>query len=108
MIPNIINTIVGLVLVYATVLHQTWVEQRYVPMAVFAILMFLLALWARRSDAHPWFSNVNLVLSVALGLLSLLPLATMPELTFWAGLWIGILVPTFALWAALYRPLGSA
>jgi hypothetical protein len=108
MIPNIINTIVGLVLVYATVLHQTWLEQRYFPLAAFAIVMLILALWARRSDAHPWFSNVNVVLAVTLGVLSLLPLPTLPDLTFWGGLWVGILVPTFALWAALYRPWRSA
>lgn len=104
MIPNIINTIVGLVLVYATVLHQTWIEQRYFPLAAFAVVMLILALWARASDAHPWFSNVNIVLAVALGLFSLLPLATWPELTFWAGLWVGVLVPTIALWAVFYRP----
>lgn len=108
MIPNLINTIVGLVLVYATVLHQAWVEQRYFPLAAFAIAMLILALWARRSDAHSWFSGVNIVLAIALGVLSLLPLGTLPDLTFWAGLWIGILVSTFALWAALYRPQGSA
>lgn len=108
MIPNLINTIVGLVLVYATVLHQTWVQQRFLPLGVFAIIMLVLALWARRSDPHPWFSDVNIVLAIGLGVLSLLPLPQLPDLTFWAGLWIGVLVPTFALWAALYKPESSA
>lgn len=31
MIPNLINTLGGLVLMYAVVLHATWVEQRYFP-----------------------------------------------------------------------------
>lgn len=105
MIPNLINTILGLVLVYATVLHPAWVERPYFPLAAFAVLMLGMALWARRSDSHPWFSNVNTVLAVALGVLSLLPLPTLPELTFWGGLWIGVLVPTIALWAALYKPV---
>ncbi|MBV2180089.1 hypothetical protein [Castellaniella sp. MT123] len=108
MIPNLINTILGLALVYATVLHPTWVEQPYFPLAAFAILMLLMALWARRSDSHPWFSNVNVVLAIALGVLSLLPLPTLPELTFWSGLWIGVLVPTIALWAAIYKPAPSS
>lgn len=104
MIPNLINTLVGLVLVYATVLHPTWIEQRYGPFAVFAILILAMALWARRSDSLRWFSSVNIVCAISLGALSLLPLATLPNLVFWAGLWVGVLVPTFALWSALYKP----
>lgn len=104
MIPNLINTVTGLVLAYATVLHPTWVEQRYLPFAGFAAVMLAMALWARRSDPHPWFSTVNIVLAIALGILSLLPLATLPNLTFWGGFWVGALVPIIALWAALYRP----
>ncbi|HET7261491.1 MAG TPA: hypothetical protein VFK60_06655 [Casimicrobiaceae bacterium] len=104
MIPNIINTIVGLALAYVVVLHPTWAGQRFVPLGVFALVILVMALWARRSDARRWFSAVNIVLAVVLGLLSLLPLATMPNLTFWGGFWIGCLVPTIALWAVIYRP----
>lgn len=104
MIPNLVSTLAGLALVYATVLHPSWVEQRYLPFAAFAAVILVMALWARRGDAHPWYSSVNIVLAVALGVLSLLPLATLPSLAFWGGFWVGVLVPTFALWAALYRP----
>jgi hypothetical protein len=106
-IPNLINTVVGLALVYATVLHPTWIEAGYGPFAVFAIVILVMALWARRSDSLRWFSNVNIVCAIALGILSLLPLASSPNLAnlaFWGGLWVGVLVPTFALWSALYRP----
>ncbi|MBS0576475.1 MAG: hypothetical protein JSS45_08650 [Proteobacteria bacterium] len=104
MIPNLVNTITGLVLVYATVLKPTWVEQRYLPLAAFAGIILVMALWARRSDPAKWFSSTNIVLAIALGVMSLLPLATLPNLTFWGGFWVGALVPTIALWAALYRP----
>jgi len=104
MIPNIINTIVGLALAWVVVLHPTWAEQRYVPLGVFGLVIFAMALWARYSDARRWFSTVNMVLGIALGMLSLLPLATMPLLAFWGGFWIGSLVPTIALWAVIYRP----
>lgn len=104
MIPNLINTLTGLALVYATVLHPTWVEQRYLPFAGFAAVILVMALWARRGDPQRWFSSVNIFLAVALGVLSTLPLATMPNLTFWGGFWVGALVPSLALWAALYRP----
>lgn len=103
MIANLINTIAGLMLVYSIVLHPTWVEQRYFPLLGFAAVMLVMAVWARRSDPHPWFSWTNIVLAIALGLLSLLPLATLPYLTFWVAFWVGCSVPIVALWAALYR-----
>lgn len=103
MIPNLINTVVGLVLVYAAILQPTWVERRYLPLAAFAVIVLVMALWARRSDSQAWFSTVNVMLAIALGILSLFPLATLPDLTFWGGFWVGALVAVFALWAALYR-----
>lgn len=104
MIPNLINTVTGLVLVYATVVHRTWIEHRYFPLLVFAAIIIAMSLWARRTDAHPWFSWTNLVQGMLLGLLSLLPLATLPYLAFWTAFWIGSMVPVIALWAALYHP----
>lgn len=104
MIPNLINTVVGLVLMYEVVLDRTWVERQFWPLGAFAIVFLVMALWARRTDAHPWFSSANILLAVLLGVLSLLPLPTLPELSFWGGFWVAALVPTFALWAALYRP----
>lgn len=104
MIANLVNTVLGLVLVYAVVLHPTWVEQRYFPLLGFAVVMLVMALWARRRDAHPWFSWTNIVFALALGVLALLPLATLPYLTFWVCFWVGCAVPVIALWAALYRP----
>lgn len=104
MIPNIVNTMVGLFLVYLVVLKHLWVERQYFPLLVFAAVIFALALWARRSDPGRWYSNVNMVLAVLLAILALLPLPTLPNLTFWGGFWVGILVAVTALWAALYRP----
>ncbi|WHZ11364.1 MAG: hypothetical protein OJF60_001803 [Burkholderiaceae bacterium] len=104
MIPNLINTLTGLVLVYSVVLLPTWVERRFFPLLAFAAVMLVMALWARRSDAHRWFSAVNIVLAIVLGVLAVLPLATLPYLTFWIGFWVGSVVPVIALWAALYRP----
>lgn len=104
MIPNLINTAVGLALVYATVLNQTWVERRFLPLGVFALVILVMALWARRTDSQGWFSAVNIFLAIALGVLSTLPLPTMPNLTFWGGFWVGCLVACVALWAALFRP----
>ena len=104
MIPNIINTLVGLFLAYLVVLRPLWAERQYFPLLVFAAVIFAMALWARRTDPARWFSNVNIVLAVLLAIMELMPLPTLPNLTFWGGFWIGILVPVVALWAVLYRP----
>lgn len=105
MIANILNTIVGVFLAYAVVLHPNWIEQQYFPLLGFAIVILALALVARRSDPHPWYSWVNLVLAVALGLLSLFPLATQTfsNLAFWGPFWVGCVVPVISLWSALYQ-----
>lgn len=108
MIANILNTLVGLALACLTVLKPLWIERQYLPLLVFAAVIFLLAGWARRSDPRKWFSSVNIVLAVLLAILALLPLPTLPNLTFWGGFWVGILVPVVALWAALYRPESPA
>ena len=102
MIANLLNTILGLVLAYATVLHPSWIEHRYWPLLGFAAGFLVLALWARRSDPQRWFSTVNIALAIALGVMALFPLETMPNLTFWANFWVGSLVPTISLWAALF------
>jgi|SRR5690625_847945 len=103
MVPNILNSIVGLVLIYVVILHQGWIEQRFFPLLAFAGIILVLALWARRSDPHPWFSWTNIVLALSLAILSLLPLATMPYLAFWGAFWVGCSVPIVALWSALYQ-----
>lgn len=103
MFANLINSIAGLVLVYSVVLHPTWVEQRYFPLMGFAALFLVMAVWARRSDPHPWFSWVNIIMAVALAILSLFQLATLPYLTFWVAFWVGCTVPILASWALLYN-----
>lgn len=104
MIPNVINIAVGLALLYAVILDPNWAYHRYLPFAVFSVIILVMAVWARRSDARRWFSSVNIVLAVALGVLSLWPLATVPIVAFWGGLWVGCIVPVLAFWAILYRP----
>lgn len=64
-----------------------------------------LAIRARRSDPHPRYSWLNMVLAVLLGILSLFPLATQTfsNLAFWGPFWVGCAVPVVALWSALYQ-----
>lgn len=104
MIPNIINTLAGLTLACLTVLKPLWVERQYLPLLIFAAVILVMAIWARFSDPAKWFSSVNIVMAILLAILALLPLPTLPNLAFWGGFWIGIIVPVVAFWAVLYRP----
>jgi len=104
MIPNIINTLLGLVLVYAAVLNPALMTGRFYPLLIAAAVIFIMAIWARRSDNHPWQSNVNIIMAILLAALALLPLRTFPIVTFWGGVWVGVIVANMSLWAILYRP----
>ncbi|MDE2090633.1 MAG: hypothetical protein KGJ08_01870 [Gammaproteobacteria bacterium] len=104
MIPNIINTLLGLVLVYAAVLNPALMTGRFYPMLIASVVILIMAIWARRSDNHPWQSSVNIIMAILLAVLALLPLRTFPIVTFWGGFWVGVIVSVMALWALLYRP----
>jgi len=108
MIANLLNTILGLWLVYSTVLDPTWTAN-YWKIPVAGVLVLLLALWARASDYRKWQSSVNLVLGVVLLVLATLHWAELlsPLVIFWGVFWPGILVAILALWAALYHPASS-
>ena len=105
MIANLLNTILGLALVYLAVLVPIWGTNPIVIL-IGGVLVLLLAWWARASDYRRWQSSVNLVLGVLLLVLDLfdwIGLAS-PLSLFWGVFWPGILVALFALWALLYRP----
>lgn len=104
MIPNILNTLIGLVLVYAAVLDPALLSGRAYPLVATGIVMFVLAGWAMRSDNHPWQNTLNMLMAVLLVVLGVLPLSAYPVVAFWGVFWVGTIVATMALWAALYRP----
>ena len=105
MIPNLINVLLGLWLAYAIMLDPHLMESPW-ALVISAVVVFALALWARRSDHHPWQSTLNMVLAVVLlalgGIQYGVPASELVH--FWGVFFAGILVSIFALWAALYRP----
>ena len=105
MIANLLNTLLGLWLVYAAVLDPGWAAAAVWRLPLAGVVVLALALWARASDHRKWQSSVNLALGVLLLVLGGLPWkgAAPPLLMFWGAFWPGILVAIFALWAALYR-----
>lgn len=104
MLPNIVNTLFGLFLVYAAVLNPALLsERRYLTIGG-GIVILILAGLAMRTDHHPWQNTVNMLMGLLLTVLGILPLATYPVVTFWGVFWVGTVVAVLALWAALYRP----
>lgn len=106
MTPGILNTIIGLALVYVSVLHLSFVEGRGWHVLVAAAAIIILALWARGGDAMKWFSTTTIVLGVCLLLFGILQWTTSIAhlFVFWFVFFDGILVAVLSLWAALYRP----
>jgi len=105
MIPNLINVVLGLWLAYAVMLDPPLLESPWV-LVISAVVIFALALWARRSDHHPWQSTLNMALAAVLLVLAAIQygLPASELVHFWGVFFAGILVSIFALWAALYRP----
>ncbi len=106
MIPNILNTLIGIALVYTAVLAPTGLAH---PMALtlVAVVIFVLSFWALATDHHKWQNTTDCALAIVLFLLAGLQWGGMAAelLMFWGVFWVGMLVAVFALWAALYRPL---
>jgi hypothetical protein len=105
MIANLVNTALGIALVYVAVLRPVMLLDNRALLAA-AIAIFALALWARRTDPARWYSNTDVSLALALLLLASAQwsgnAATL--LMFWGVFWVGIVVAVVSLWAALYRP----
>ena len=111
MMPGIVNTILGLVLVYLAVLRPGVIENANWYVGAAGIVIILLATWSRATDFAKWQSTTNIVLGTLLLILyagqqAKLPLGAL--FIFWWIFWIGLLVALFALWAVIYRPPRSA
>ncbi len=104
MIPNLINFVLGLFLVYLAIFSPVSITTGIGPLLIAAAAIFVLAFLARRSDHHPWQNTVNMGLAVILGITTLAQLIGLPSAEFWGAIWIGIAVSMLALWAVLYRP----
>ena len=108
MSANLLNTFIGIALVYIAILQPRLLGDRPLLFAAVGVLMFVAAWLARRSDHHPWQNNTNMLLAVLLVVLALVRVERFPLASFWSVFWIGLIVAVLALWAVLYRPNGAA
>ena len=107
MLANIANTILGIWLVYTAVLNSSLMGTPFRYVAVIAgIVIIVLSLVARRTDYHPWHSNVTMTLGLSLIIVGIWNFASPLALVvnYWFTFWVGVLVAFIALWAGVYRP----
>ena len=106
MIPNLLNTFLGLWLTYVAIFPAMIGAHYHRWLFGAAILTVVLALWARRSDYAPWQSTMTMVAAVTLAVILVADrfLIASAVLLFWGVLWVGLVSATLSLWAALYRP----
>ena len=105
MIANLFNTLVGLWLAHTAIFPGVAGTYRDRLILIAAMLMIVLALWARRSDGFPWQSMTTLSTGVMLAILAIARQVTdvSDAIMFWGVLWAGLVSATLSLWAALYR-----
>jgi len=104
MTPNILNTLLGLALVYCAILAPGPLHASIWLLGVAGVVIVALGLWARDGDRLKWFSGVSIVLGIALALLAMAgSMVVVPTVVlFWWVFWVGIVVAVMALWSLLY------
>lgn len=107
MLANLMNTLIGLVMVYAAVLDPRLVAPEALTLFFLGLIILGFAIWARMTDSASWFSQTNMFVGfgvVALAAAQHLKL-TGSLVDFWGVFWCGLILSVVAFWAALYRPL---
>jgi uncharacterized membrane protein HdeD (DUF308 family) len=108
MIPNLINTAIGIWLVYAAVLNPTEIAGR-VSVLVSGVVVLALAIWAYQDDYLKWPALTSGVLGAAFAVYAgLLPSDSSDFVTFWIALFFGSALAVVSLWNALYRQPSAA
>lgn len=103
MIPNLINTAIGIWLVYAAVLNPAELGGRLAVLAS-GIAVLVLAIWAYQADYLKWPATTAGALGAGLAVYAGIQLSESSGfVTFWIALFVGIAVAVASLWSALYR-----
>ena len=107
MIANVVNIVLGLAVVYVAVLEPALWVQRPAWQLALAVIMFVVAWLARRTDHHHWQNTTNMALAVLLAVQAVLHFRQFPLAVFWIQFLAGSLIAILAFWAVLYRPAAS-
>ncbi len=104
MIPDLISTLIAIVLVCVTVLDPSLVNSQHGLLLVAGIALAVLGAIANRVDYLEWPSvtvaaaGVTILVLTASGLSS-----ASSETAFWVVFWSGNIAGLMSLWSALYR-----
>lgn len=103
MIPNLINTAIGIWLVCAAVLDPARIGRSDIVLAS-GVVVFVVAIWAYQADYLKWPATTAGALGAGLAAYAGFQLFESSGLvTFWIALFIGITVAVVSLWSVLYR-----
>jgi hypothetical protein len=105
-IGNLVNILLGLWLAYSAIFANPSGAMNNIALAVTAVVVIVLAAWARQADRMSWPSATNIVLGAVLVAIAAIRwgIGVTPLVCFWIILLIGIAVAIVAMWSLLYRP----
>ncbi len=105
MAASLLNTLLGLWLVYAAVLDPAVLHNRASLLAASAAALLVLGFWAYRVDYLKWPGITDVVVGLLLLLVLLLSRAfgTSDVLVFWVVFWSGCIAGVVSLWSVFYR-----
>ncbi|MGH7813182.1 MAG: hypothetical protein ACREQI_04175 [Candidatus Binataceae bacterium] len=107
MIPNLINTAIGLWLVYAAVLNPAEIGGAAVVVAS-GVVVFVVAIWAYQADYLKWPATTTGALGAGLAVYAGFRLFEPSGfITFWIVLFAGVTIAIVSLWSAIYRRPGA-
>ena len=104
MIPDLISTLIAIVLVCATVLDQPLLDSQHGLLLVAGIALAVLGVLANRADYLKWpgiaiaVAGIAILVLIASGLSS-----ASSETAFWVVFWSANIAGLISLWSALYR-----
>jgi len=104
MIPDLISTLIAIVLVCTAVLDQPRLDSQHGLLLVAGIALSVLGALANRVDYLKWpgvtvaAAGVAILILIASGLSSV-----SSETTFWVVFWSANIAGLISLWSALYR-----
>ncbi len=104
MVPNLLEGLLGLWLVWVAVLDPALVDSHGWVIALSAIVLVLLGLAAFRIDYLKWPAVTDVVLGLVLLVLYFgTSIVSSGTLTFWMLFWSGCIAGIVSLWSVFYR-----
>jgi len=104
MLPDLVSSLIGLVLVCVAVLDKPLLDTQHALIALAGIALVVLGAIAKRVDYLKWPGIAVAAAGVAITVLITSGLAvTSPETAYWVVFWSGTVAGLTSLWSAFYR-----